>query len=60
VQHLWARQPLDLPFSASAWLGCGESERAPVLSEPPAENSLVTVASRYSMLVLGPVPDGYS
>jgi predicted ATP-grasp superfamily ATP-dependent carboligase len=54
------RQPLDLPCSASAWLRCGESERAAALSEPLEENSLVTMASRYSTQVLGPVPAGYS
>ena len=37
-----------------------ESERAAALSELLEENSLVTMASRYSMPVLGPLPDGYS
>jgi len=37
-----------------------ELERAAATSQPLDDESLVAMAARYSMRVLGPVPDGYS
>jgi quercetin dioxygenase-like cupin family protein len=48
-------------YSPAAMVGYfDELERAVVTSEPLDDASLVTMAARYGMRVLGPVPDGYS
>jgi mannose-6-phosphate isomerase-like protein (cupin superfamily) len=48
-------------YSPAAMVGYfDELERAASLSEPLDDASLVAVAARYNMQVLGPVPEGYS
>jgi mannose-6-phosphate isomerase-like protein (cupin superfamily) len=48
-------------YSPAAMVGYfDELERAASLSEPLDDASLVAMAARYNMQVLGPVPEGYS
>ena len=48
-------------FSPAAMVGYfDELERAAALSEPLDDTALATMAARYNMRVLGPVPEGYS
>ena len=48
-------------YSPAAMVGYfDELGRAASLSEPLDDTALVTMAARYNMLVLGPVPEGYS
>lgn len=48
-------------YSPAAMVGYfDELERAAAVSEPLDDASLVTMAARYNMQVLGPVPEGYS
>ena len=48
-------------YSPAAMVGYfDELERAASLSEPLDDTSLVTMAARYNMRVLGPVPEGYT
>lgn len=48
-------------YSPAAMVGYfDELERATATSEPLDDESLVAMAARYSMNVVGPVPDGYS
>jgi mannose-6-phosphate isomerase-like protein (cupin superfamily) len=48
-------------YSPAAMVGYfDELERAVTAAEPLDDAALVTMASRYNMQVLGPVPDGYS
>jgi mannose-6-phosphate isomerase-like protein (cupin superfamily) len=48
-------------YSPAAMVGYfDELERAAATSESLDDESLVAMAARYSMRVLGPVPDGYS